>query len=205
MLIVISGPSSVGKTRTIRELCKLDKRFRKVVSYTTRQKRIDEKEGGDYYFISKKEFIEKIKNDFFLYWKKGQSGFYGFCEIFDSDIYEDIVILDVDTDALIELKRKGYEIVSIFLVSDTMEIIYQRLLNRGRERGILSPDDAEYRFQESLRMLDYIALYDYVLINEDDRRTANILFDIIRIELIKQKKNERISELRKEIVQYKLK
>lgn len=206
IIVSISGPSTVGKTKTIKALCRMKNQYRRVISNTSRLQREDETEGVDYNFISKSEFIHKMKNESFVYWKKNLYGFYGLDQISLENVLNegDIPVLDIDVDALIELKRKEYKIVSFFLIPQSMEIIRLRLYSRGPERGILTEYDAEVRFQEAIKMVDYIALYDYVLVNHNDTNTANTISQIIQIELIKQSKHELISKLRQEVFQYKL-
>lgn len=206
IIVSVSGPSCVGKTKTIKELCGLDKRYKRAVSSTSRLQREDETDGVDYNFISKADFIQKIQAESFIYWKVSPYGFYGLDKAsFESTPNkENIVVLDIDVDALIELRRREYNIVSFFLLPPSMEIIQHRLYNRGSKRGISTESDARVRFKESVKMLDYVNLYDYVLVNDNDNQTAGAILQIMQTELIKQNKNKLISDLRQEVIRYKL-
>lgn len=206
MIVIISGPSSVGKSRTIKELCKIDSIYKKIISNTTRNKRKDEVAGVDYDFDSPNEFCEKISQKKFITWKKGQYGFYGL----SISRLEDAIrkgftpVIDMDVDTYIELKRQKYSIISIFLLPDKLETLRQRLSNRGTDRGIMNESDFKMRFYEAVKMLDYIELYDYAIINYNDVETARSLNEIIKVEQIKKDKSRLISNIREDAIAYKL-
>lgn len=205
-IITISGPSSVGKSKTIRELCKKGGQYKKIISYTTRSKRKEEIDGVDYNFISREKFINMIKRNAFLYWKKSREGLYGL-DILDLSRglkSTQIVLVDVDVEAVIELKRYGYKVISFFLAPKTMKVIYKRLLDRGKERGISSCNDVKVRFYEAIRMIDFMGLFDYVLINENIKKTVELIERIIEVEQIKKNKDTLIAKMQKDACRYKL-
>lgn len=192
MILVISGPSSVGKTKVIRALLALNERYSYVVSYTSRLRRMDENEGRDYFFISKEEFKRKIINRDFLQWKKNHSEYYGtgLENLEDVLLNERIAILDVDPDSFAKIKVIRDKVIGVFLLPASVDLIKERLENRGISRGIVSHTDVKNRFEHSVFLSRFSAFYDYILTNNEIQKTAEQIDCITKVEKLRMQKNE---------------
>lgn len=187
-MIVISGPSTVGKSRVIK--CLKDKYdMEQVVSYTSRKKREDETEGVSYHFVDE-DYFTKNKKDFLL-WKKGDLGYYGTMETDIEKIVRKgrVPILDLDVDEALIVKSKFDDAVLVFLLPETLEEIKDRLLTRGPERGIYSEEDAMVRYYRSVEMLKRCKTYDYLIQNDDESDTADYIKSILVVREIDKKRN----------------
>ena len=134
MILVITAPSGAGKTTILRELFKLFPGLNFSVSATTRGKRINETEGKDYYFISKEEFQNKIKNDEFVEWEEVHGNYYGTLktEIEKYLSYTQDLILDVDVKGALSIKNR-YPDSHVFFINVPKEELIKRLKNRKTE------------------------------------------------------------------------
>ena len=185
LLIVISGPSGVGKTTIIKSLLghpETGPTLRFSISVTTRPPRPGEIHGVDYYFSSQEEFEKKIKEDAFIEWAKVHIAFYGTpCEELDRAAREGRdLLLEIDVQGAAGIKRKFPEALLIFLTISE-EALRRRLENRPTA---LSPE--EFKEEISLRMhnaqteLEQASHYDYVVINETLGQTVEEVADIIK-------------------------
>jgi guanylate kinase len=192
-MVVISGPSTVGKSRVIR--CLKDKYgMEQVVSYTSRKRREDETEDIDYHFVDE-NFFTKNKADFLL-WKKGDLGYYGTMDEDVNKVIEKgkVPILDLDVDEALKVKSKFHDAVLVFLLPETLEEIKERLLTRGPERGIYSKEDAMVRYYRSVEMIRRCKAYDYLIQNDDEYDTADYINCILTVRKIDKKRDFYISK-----------
>ncbi len=165
MLIVISGVSGAGKGTICKEICR-DKNIVYSVSCTTRKKRDSDVEGKDYYFITKEEFEEKIKNNEMLEYAIVHGvDYYGTPK---SNIEELLksgkdVILEIDIEGAKQIKEKYNEVIFIFILAPSMKEIKRRLINRKTE----TKEELLRRFKSAYKELNEITKYNYVVINDD--------------------------------------
>ncbi len=134
MLFVISAPSGAGKTTIIRELFNILPALRFSVSATTRAKRRFEKDGKDYYFISRSEFDRKIESGEFVEWEEVHGNLYGTLK---SEIEKYLispldVVFDVDVKGALKLKELYPAAVTIY-IDAPLEDLKSRLLKRSTE------------------------------------------------------------------------
>ena len=108
-IIIISSPSGAGKTTICKELLKTSKDINISISYTTRQKRINEKNGKDYYFVTNKEFINLKKNHFFIETAKVFNHYYGspHNNIINSFKKNKSILFDIDWQGAKKLRKQG--------------------------------------------------------------------------------------------------
>ena len=171
-LIIISGPSGVGKGTIINKLKKIyqdnNKNLYVSVSYTTREKRKNEREGVDYYFISLEEFLKKINENRLLeYNQYGTGKYYGTPKdkIFDylDNGYD--VILEIDVNGFIKVREQGIDFTSIFIAPPSISDLEERLRTRNTE----TEEVINKRLLEARRELASMNLYDNIIYNENNR------------------------------------
>ena len=180
LLIVLSGPSGVGKNSIIDALRQEDpKRFHSV-SMTTRPPRKDEQEGVSYYFTSKSHFEELIRRDEILEYDSYCDEYYGTPrEPIDRMTDQNVdILLDLTVKGALELKRNCPNAVIVFVTASTEEALRERLMNRGTE----SEDAIDKRLETAREEMTKIDLFDYWVINDLISEAANDVSAIIRAE-----------------------
>ena len=177
-LIVISGPTCAGKGTICKELLKINKNIWPSISYTSRPKRDYETNGKEYYFVTKEEFEEKIKNNEMLeYAKVHYNDYYGTPK---SHIKEKLengydVLLEIDIQGAIQIKEKVNEAIFIFILAPSMEEIKNRLISRGCENN----EQMIERFKTAYREINELTKYNYVVVNDDLNVAVNKVNSII--------------------------
>lgn len=182
-VVVLSGPSGVGKTTVCTELKNLDSKFYFSVSCTTRPRRPHEIDGQAYRFMDDKLFQQCLKQGLFLEHAVVHSFFYGTLKQ-ELDPVKDgkDTLLDIDvqgmrqvTNSLKDMSFYAKRLVRVFLMPPNMAELERRL--RGRQTD---PEDAiRRRLHNAAGEMACWREYDYVLINEDSRTTANALWHIV--------------------------
>jgi len=163
LLIVISGPSGVGKDATINVMKKAGLSFHLVVTATTRSKRRGEKNGVDYHFLSEDEFRRMIKRNQFLEWAEVYGNYYGVPkrEIEKALEQGHDVIVKVDVQGATTIKRILPDAVFIFLMPPSTEELANRLKQR---HGSLSAG-LDLRLSKSQEEIESLPLFDYIVLS----------------------------------------
>ena len=163
-LIVISAPSGTGKTTVVKKLLQQSTNLEASVSFTTRKKRENEKEGLDYCFVSKKTFANMIQNDDFLEHATVFGNFYGTeKKSVSRNLEKGInVILEIDWQGALQIKSSMPSCVMIFLIPPSKEVLLARLKNRGTD----SDQEIAYRFNQAVLDLEQSNKFDHVLVND---------------------------------------
>ncbi len=187
-ILVVSGPSGSGKTSLARVVCEeLGEKAYFSISSTTRAIRDGEKDGVDYFFLSKEEFIKDIEEDYFLEWAEVHGNFYGTSkrQIDEALKKGQIVFLDIDVQGY-ELVKKSYPDITtgVFVTTKNQEVLKQRLLNRGTE----TEESIKIRMFNALQEMKRISEYDYLLINDDFDEAKELLKSVAIASLIKRSK-----------------
>ena len=174
-LVVISGPSGVGKGTVIKLLqekyLEEGKKLYLSISCTTRDPREGEINGVHYYFISEKEFLKRIKNeDFFEYNRYGTGKYYGTPKSTVMDYLKKgyDVILEIDINGYKLIKEQYPDCIGIFIMPPSVNSLYERLRNRGTETN----DIIENRIKTAVCEMNEARetnIYDYTLKNEDGK------------------------------------
>ena len=189
-LLILSGPSGSGKTSIAREVCKRigDDKTYFSISSTTRAPREGEKNGVDYFFLSKDEFLEDIANNEFLEWAEVHGNYYGTSlkPIRKALNEGKIIFLDIDVQGF-EAIKKIYPnlITSVFVTTKNKEILIERLKKRGTE----TEESLKIRLINALNEMKKIDEYDYLLINDKFEESVELLEAIAKVSLIKSSKS----------------
>ena len=190
ILFVLSGPSGTGKDSILRELKKDRNDFVVSISCTTRQPRLGEVNGKDYYFLGKSEFMEMVKAGKMLEWAKFCDNYYGtpkekLNELLASGMN---VILEIEVQGAKQVIENSPDAVSVFVLPPSIEVLKQRL----QKRALDSHEDIGKRVSEAEREIPLAYEYDYTIVNDDLKRCASDISKIIDAENMKTAQNKNI-------------
>ena len=188
LLVVISGPSGVGKGTVRKALFNMPKHnLVYSVSMTTREKREGEVDGVDYYFVSKEEFTKRRKEGKFLETAEFVGNYYGtpLDKVNEQLDMGHEVVLEIEVEGAIQVKRKVPDCVMIFIVPPGKQALYDRLKRRGTE----SDEVIEERITKANREFKLAHLYDYIVVNDEVNNAADRIMAIIRAEHAKTERS----------------
>lgn len=166
-IIIFSAPSGSGKSTLINHLLQCDLGLEFSISATSRAPRGKEKHGKEYYFLTEKEFVQRIHNDDFAEYEEVYQGcFYG---TLNSEV-ERIrnagkhVIMDIDVVGGVNLKKKfGDEALAVIIIPPSVEVLKERLLARATD----SHEVIEKRLAKAALELSYANQFDQKVVNDD--------------------------------------
>lgn len=188
LLVVISGPSGVGKGTVRKALFNLPKHnLVYSVSMTTREKREGEIDGVDYYFVSKDEFIQRRKAGKFLETAEFVGNYYGtpLDKVNEQLDMGNEVVLEIEVEGAQQVKKKVPDCVMIFIVPPGKEALYERLKRRGTETESVISE----RIEKANREFKLAHLYDYIVVNDEVNNAADRIMAIIRAEHAKTERS----------------
>ena len=186
LLVVISGPSGVGKSTVVRRLLEISPKLKMSISATTRPPRPMEKHSKDYFFLTEKEFFEKEKKTQFLEWAQVHGYYYGTpVDFVKSELDKNsTVVTEVDVqgassikEAVGSLKLKS-STVFIFLIPPSVDILAFRLKRRKTE----DQEVVNYRLRAAIAELQVMEKYDYIVVNDKVESAAQKIRAIINVE-----------------------
>ena len=163
-LIVISGPSGAGKDSIVEGLLKINNKVWLSISATTRDKRGNEQDGVEYFFLKKEDFEQKIKNNEFLEYAEYNNNYYGTPK---DKISEKLnqgfdVILVIEIQGALKIKELVKGAIFIFILPPSMEELKRRLINRNTE----DKEKILKRFRIAYNEINEVTKYNYVVIND---------------------------------------
>ena len=183
-IFIISGPSGSGKTTLHKMLLaskKLTGNLVKSVSVTTRSKREGEIDGCDYFFLTQKQFLLKVKKDQFLEWQKVFDNYYGTPKDYVHKLLRKgkKVLLCIDVKGAAVVRHKEPHTIAIFIKVPSFFVLKERLLSRGSD----SPESIKVRLSTARKEMLEAKKYDYVVINDDLKTALKELESIVTREL----------------------
>lgn len=185
-ILIISGPSGCGKSTLLKEVYKDITDYYFSISTTTREPRVGEIDGVDYFFVTKEEFEKDIENGDFLEYAKVHDNYYGTSLKPINKALEEgkLVIFDIDVQGHEIVRNKIDSLVtSVFITTPSLSILEQRLNSRNTD----SKEIIEKRVKNAKIEVDYFQDYDYLIINDDLQTAAKELVCIANITRIKTK------------------
>jgi len=166
-LIIFAAPSGSGKTSIVKYLLDQNIPLRFSVSATTRPKRPNEKHGEDYFFLTQKQFQNKISAGDFLEWEEVYAGtYYGTLKSEVDKLLEkgENVLFDVDVLGAINIKKNyGIQALALFVKAPSVEELVERLTNRGTE----NEESLKRRIEKVNFELSFEKEFDITIINND--------------------------------------
>ena len=198
VLLVISSPSGTGKTTICKKLLEYDKNIHLSVSVTTRKKRKNEVEGIDYYFRSKKDFLNLKSQNSFIENALVFENYYGTLK---SEVLEQLengidVLIDIDWQGTRQITEamKG-NLIKIFLLPPSIDELRKRLSKRNSD----SISEINFRMSKALKEIKHFDEYDYVLVNDNLDNTFQKIVKIIGAERLKLSKQLYLSDFVKKL------
>lgn len=184
LLIILSGPSGVGKG-TVRAAIFKDNKFNYVysVSATTRQSRPGEVDGVDYYFVSKDQFKQYIEEDALLEYAEYVGNYYGtpIQKIEENLAAGNDVFLEIEVQGALKVRERMPEGIFIFLAPPSLDELKSRITGRGTDRE----DVILERMQMAKEEIEMMQHYDYVVVNDTVQNAVDKVNAIIQSEHLK--------------------
>tara|TARA_Y100000590_G_scaffold72463_1_gene79587 strand:- start:470 stop:1102 length:633 start_codon:yes stop_codon:yes gene_type:complete len=187
IIVILSSPSGAGKTTLVKKISKLNN-YITSISHTTRKPRTNEKNGKDYYFVSKKQFKTLVKKNEFLEYAKVFNNFYGSSKKF---VFTNLkkgknVLFDIDWQGTKKIKQKKlkYKLITFFILPPSRKILFKRLSNRDMKDKLI--------VEERMRQFDKDILkwksYDFVVINDKLDLCYKQIVRLIKFKLLNNSK-----------------
>jgi len=166
LLVVISGPSGIGKDSVLKEMKRRNLPLHFVVTATSREPRPEEVHGKDYFFFSREEFEERIRKGEFIEHARVYNDLKGIprWQIEDALKSGKDVLLRLDVQGAETIRKLYPEALLIFLIPGSYDEWYERLVKRNTE----SPQDLQTRIEISLKEVEKIGIFDYLVINAEN-------------------------------------
>ena len=185
-LFVIAAPSGTGKTSLIKALLAQEINNLKLgISFTTRKKRLNEREGKDYFFIEKKKFTTMLEKALFLEHAEVYENLYGTSkEWVDSqmNLGKDL-ILELDYQGALQVKNIYKDAVLVFILPPSFYALKKRL----KDRDLDSNESIEKRLSEAKKEINYSHNFDHIIVNDNFKESLEDLIDIISLKNIQKK------------------
>ena len=189
-LIVVSGPSGVGKGTVVKKLMDRDPRVRLSVSATTRPKRPSETDGIQYHFITHEEFERMIAEDCFLEHAQYVGNRYGTPEKAVNEMLEQgfDVLLEIEVQGGIQVMQRRPDAITIFIAAPSFEELARRL----RGRGDTDEEKVEMRLQQA--RMEYLVApqYQFIVVNDDIEDAVDDVQSILRTEELRSEKQQHL-------------
>jgi len=165
LVVILSSPSGAGKTTIARAVCAGREDVAFSISATTRSPRPGERDGVDYYFLSREEFLRRRDGGEFLEWAGYSGHLYGTLE---AEVDRHVaggqhVILDIEPQGALQVRERRDDVVAIFVLPPSAAALRSRLEGRSSER----PEEMAHRLVHARWELQQAAGYDFVVVNDE--------------------------------------
>ena len=177
-LFIVTAASGAGKTSLVKELLASDSQVKLSISHTTRQPRMGEKDGVDYYFVAEKQFLEILNAGGFLENAEVHGARYGTEQAgVDAALHAGFdVILEIDWQGAAQVRTLYPQSIGIFILPPSVETLEQRLNSRGQDSSAVIAS----RISAAREEMSHVVEFDYVTINENFDVALEDLIAIIR-------------------------
>lgn len=179
-LVVISGPSGAGKGTVINRLLEMNKNLYLSISETSRSIRGQEKNGVEYYFVTKEEFRKRIQDNIYLEYAIYNSNYYGtpkdrINEMLNKGID---VILEIEIQGAVKVKELIPDALFIFIMPTSLKELKKRIIGRKTE----TQEKVVERFKRAYQEINEASKYNYVVVNDEVEKAAMKVNSIIHAE-----------------------
>ncbi|MDS3884056.1 guanylate kinase [Staphylococcus hominis] len=191
LLIVLSGPSGVGKGTVRKEIFDdPTTSYKYSISMTTRQMREGEVNGVDYFFKTKEEFEALIQEDQFIEYAEYVGNYYGTPVQYVKDTMAEghDVFLEIEVEGARQVRKKFPDALFIFLAPPSLDHLKERLIGRGTE----TDEKIQSRVNEARKEVEMMNLYDYVVVNDEVHLAKERIQSIVEAEHLKRERVEAI-------------
>jgi guanylate kinase len=186
LLVVISGPSGVGKSTVVRKLLVLSPKLKLSLSATTRPPRPNEKHKEDYLFLTQEDFFDRANKDEFIEWAQVHGHYYGTPKSYVEEqlAKNQVVVSEVDIQGAASIKEMVQSgklksaTVFIFLIPPSVDILAFRLRRRKTE----DEEMVNYRLRAAIAELQVMEKYDYIVVNDKVDSAAEKIAAIVSVE-----------------------
>jgi len=184
LLIIISGPSGVGKGTVLKSVFNSDSNLVYSVSCTTRTPRNGETDGVEYHFLTKEQFEQNIKDGKMLEYAEYCNNYYGTnAEYVEKQRNEGRdVVLEIEVQGALQVMKKCPDAISIFIAPPSFEVLKKRLIGRGTE----SEEIIAARISKASEELSFINEYEYKVVNDKLEDACDDVLAILRANRIKK-------------------
>ncbi|MBL79596.1 MAG: guanylate kinase [Nitrosomonadaceae bacterium] len=182
-LFILSAPSGTGKTSLTKSLLQRNINLCLSISYTSRLKRSNEVEGQDYHFVERKTFEKMLENGEFLESAEIYGNLYGSSQKWINETINSgkDVLLEIDGQGAQQVRKIFPNVVSIFILPPSLEVLEGRLKNRNQD----SKDVIAKRMDAAKNEISHISEYDYVIINDNIDIALRELVSIVQSERLR--------------------
>ena len=180
ILVVVSGFSGSGKGTLMKALLEKYDNYALSISATTRQPRAGEENGREYFFVTKEQFQEMIREDQLIEYAQYVDNYYGTPKAYvekQMDAGKD-VILEIEIQGALKVKEQFPETLLVFIMPPSAEELMRRLVGRGTE----TEEVIQSRLERAVKESEGIERYDYLLVNDDVERCSEEMHRLIQIQ-----------------------
>ncbi len=184
-IIIISSPSGAGKTTLCKLLLKKMSNINLSISYTSRNRRLNEINGKDYFFVTKEKFNKLKSKNFFIETAINFGNHYGSPYKNLKTSKKNQILFDIDWKGARKIRKKvnKSDIIDFFILPPSIRELKKRLVKRGRDKK----NDIDLRLSYAIKEINHYKEYSYVLINQNVQQTVKEISDIINTNLIIEK------------------
>ncbi|HZQ91671.1 MAG TPA: guanylate kinase [Terriglobales bacterium] len=187
-LFIISAPSGSGKSTLVNELRKSVPNLDFSISYTTRPPRGSERDGHEYFFVTREKFEDMVRRDQFLEHAEVFGHYYGTARRFleQAQASGHDLLLDIDVQGAAQVKQKFPDAVSIFVLPPSRAELERRLRKRSQAEHVADNGVIERRLRTATKEIENYSKYDYILVNDRLEQSTDLLEAIVLSERLQR-------------------